>query len=231
MTSTETFNRLLDVERERGETDQPVTRETAERQLGGLPREAQVALLAILMYAIMQHRQRLGEHTPSDQNFNQRRQAYRQRESGGDESLADAMRGMDFDAFSPRDYREPVDHSGLPLWRVGQEAPAEKPLPEFVVPTASAKPNQAEQAGARLATDMFSSALRDAGWEGGPVTRSQESKAFKNVMTGLHPDQNAELTPEQLEAQKLITGNRASWRGGLVDDRETQERQGNAGED
>lgn len=119
------------------------------------------------------------------------------------------------------DYSDDSSTKQKPRFQYEAPKTAEQAPPresKFYVYPASADPSAAESAGARLATDMFTDALRDAGWDGSSqVTKSQEAKAFRAVSSKLHTDA-AERTPAQEEAFKLVTGQRSSWQGKLRDD-------------
>jgi hypothetical protein len=90
----------------------------------------------------------------------------------------------------------------------------------FNVPPSSRQPNEADLAASKLASDLYTDSLKDAGWDGvSPITKKQEALAFKTTLGKLHPEAGGDLTAEREAALRLITGARRTWKAGLTDDK------------
>jgi len=90
-----------------------------------------------------------------------------------------------------------------------QPEPAAEPtgpqLPFQIFP-ASLSPSQNETAGATRANDLFRDNLLKTGWEGGTPSEKQFNGARSSTLRSLHPDLNPNLSPTDIEAGKLVSG-------------------------
>lgn len=79
----------------------------------------------------------------------------------------------------------------------------------------SMKPSETETAGAARANELMRQGLTEQGWEGGVPSQDQLKKATRSTLSNLHPDRNPDLSPTDVEAGKLISGQMSEIKIGL----------------